>query len=88
MFAEGNYSHDILANTPLDNWRSAPQETKAGGMTGMGIHLLDGFQFLIGPMARVSALSTKRILPFESRRHHAGDACLPQRRDRARSRPR
>ena len=24
MFAEGNYSHDILANTPLDNWRSAP----------------------------------------------------------------
>ena len=66
MFAEGNYSHDILANTPLDNWRSAPQETKAGGMTGMGIHLLDGFSFLIGPMARVSALSTKRILPFES----------------------
>src|SRR6185369_4423829 len=66
MFAEGNYSHDILANTPLDNWRSAPQETKAGGMTGMGMHLLDAFSFLIGRMARVSALSTKRILPFES----------------------
>jgi predicted dehydrogenase len=66
MFAEGNYSHDILADTPLDNWRSAPQETKAGGMTGMGIHLLDAFSFLIGPMARVSALSTRRVLPFES----------------------
>jgi predicted dehydrogenase len=66
MFAEGNYSHDILANTPLDNWRSAPQETKAGGMTGMGIHLLDAYSFLIGPMARVSALSTKRVLPFET----------------------
>jgi predicted dehydrogenase len=66
MFVEGNYSHDILANTPLDNWRSAPQETKAGGMTGMGIHLLDAFSFLVGPMARVSALSTRRILPFES----------------------
>jgi predicted dehydrogenase len=66
MFAEGNYSHDILANTPLDNWRSAPQETKAGGMTGMGIHLLDAFSFLIGPMARVSALSTRRVLPFAS----------------------
>jgi len=64
MFAEGNYSHDILANTPLDNWRSAPQETRAGGMTGMGIHLLDAFSFLVGPVARVSALSTKRILPF------------------------
>jgi predicted dehydrogenase len=66
MFAEGNYSHDILANTPLDNWRSAPQETKAGGMTGMGIHLLDAFSFLVGPMARVSALSTRRTLPFAS----------------------
>ena len=66
MFAEGSYSHDILANTPLDNWRSAPEETKAGGMTGMGIHLLDGFSFLAGPMTRVSALSTKRILPFAS----------------------
>jgi predicted dehydrogenase len=64
MFAEGNYSHDILANTPLDNWRSAPQETRAGGMTGMGIHLLDAFSFLVGAMARVSALSTRRILPF------------------------
>src|SRR5262245_17309062 len=66
MFAEGNYSHDILANTPLDNWRSAPEETKAGGMTGMGIHLLDAFSFLVGPMQRVSALSTKRALPFPS----------------------
>jgi predicted dehydrogenase len=66
MFAEGNYSHDILADTPLDNWRSAPEETKAGGMTGMGIHLLDAFSFLVGPMARVSALATKRVLPFAS----------------------
>lgn len=64
MFAEGNYSHDILANTPLDNWRSAPEETRAGGMTGMGIHLLDALSFLVGPMEKVSALSTHRVLPF------------------------
>lgn len=66
MFAEGNYSHDILANTPLDNWRSAPQETRAGGMTGMGIHLIDALSFLIGPVEKVSALSTRRALPFAS----------------------
>jgi predicted dehydrogenase len=64
MFAEGNYSHDILADTPLDNWRSAPEETRAGGMTGMGIHLLDALSFLAGPMEKVSALATRRILPF------------------------
>src|SRR3954471_12960036 len=27
MHAEGNYSHDILANTPPENWRSQPEET-------------------------------------------------------------
>jgi predicted dehydrogenase len=64
MLAEGNYSHDWLANQPADNWRSAPQETRSGGMTGMGIHLLDGFSFLIGPMQRLGALSTRRILPL------------------------
>ena len=66
MFAEGNYSHDILADTPLDNWRSAPQETRAGGMTGMGIHLIDSFSFLVGRMTGVSAVSRKRTLPFAS----------------------
>ena len=64
MHAEGNYSHAILANTAPDNWRSLPEETKAGGMTGMGIHLLDAFSFLVGPMARVSALATRRTLPL------------------------
>jgi predicted dehydrogenase len=64
MFAEGNYSHDILASTPLDNWRSAREETRAGGMTGMGIHLLDSLSFLVGPVKKVSALSTHRTLPF------------------------
>ena len=50
-------------------------------MTGMGIHLLDAFSFLIGPMARVSALSTRRVLPFKFG-DARGDACFPQRRDR------
>src|SRR4051812_5655435 len=66
MHAEGNYSHALLPYHPAENWRSAPQETKAGGMTGMGIHLLDCFSFLIGPMQRVSAVSPRRTLPLPS----------------------
>jgi predicted dehydrogenase len=31
-------------------------------MTGMGIHVLDCFSYLIGPMKRLSALSTDRAL--------------------------
>jgi predicted dehydrogenase len=62
MHAEGNYSHDWLANAPADGWRSAPEETRAGGMTGMGIHVLDCFRHLLGPMTRVAALSRHRAL--------------------------
>ena len=64
MHAEGNYSHDWLANVPPEGWRSAPEETRAGGMTGMGIHVLDCFRDLVGPIARVSALSKRRALPL------------------------
>lgn len=62
MHAEGNYSHDWLAATPPEGWRAAPEESRAGGMTGMGIHVIDCFRDLIGPMRRVSALSKSRAL--------------------------
>ena len=62
MHVEGNYSHDWLANMPADSWRVAAEESRAGGMTGMGIHVLDCFRDLVGPMKRISALSKARAL--------------------------
>jgi predicted dehydrogenase len=62
MHVEGNYSHDWLKDLPVDSWRAAPEESRAGGMTGMGIHVLDCFRDLVGPMRRVSALSKRRAL--------------------------
>jgi predicted dehydrogenase len=62
MHVEGNYSHDWLANYPTDSWRMAAEESRAGGMTGMGIHVLDCFRDLVGPMKRISALSKARAL--------------------------
>ncbi len=62
MHVEGNYSHDWLANMPADSWRMAAEESRAGGMTGMGIHVLDCFRDLAGPMKRVAALSKTRVL--------------------------
>ncbi|HET8973372.1 MAG TPA: Gfo/Idh/MocA family oxidoreductase, partial [Pseudolabrys sp.] len=55
MHVEGNYSHDWLASYPVDSWRMAAEESRAGGMTGMGIHVLDCFRDLVGPMKRISA---------------------------------
>jgi predicted dehydrogenase len=62
MHVEGNYSHDWLASYPVDSWRMAAEESRAGGMTGMGIHVLDCFRDLVGPMKRISALSRARVL--------------------------
>ncbi len=62
MHMEGNYSHDWLASYPADSWRMAREESRAGGMTGMGIHVLDCFRDLNGPMKRISALSKARAL--------------------------
>jgi len=62
MHAEGNYSHDWLANYPADSWRMQASESRAGGMTGMGIHVLDCFRDMVGPMKRISALSKARAL--------------------------
>src|SRR6202000_1600656 len=62
MHAEGHYSHDWLPSLPPEGGRAAPQETGAGSMTGMGIHVLDCFRDLVGPMRRVSALSKRRAL--------------------------
>jgi predicted dehydrogenase len=62
MHMEGNYSHDWLADMPTDSWRVQPGESRAGGMTSMGIHVLDCFRDLAGPMKRVAALSKARAL--------------------------
>jgi predicted dehydrogenase len=62
MQVEGNYSHDWLADYPADSWRMQASESRAGGMTGMGIHVLDCFRDMAGPMKRISALSKARAL--------------------------
>ena len=62
MHAEGNYSHDWLANYPADSWRLRAEESRAGGLTGMGVHVLDCFRDLVGSMKRISALSKARAL--------------------------
>jgi len=62
MHAEGNYSHDWLADYPADSWRMQAEESRAGGMTGMGIHVLDCFRDMVGPMKRISAVSKARVL--------------------------
>jgi predicted dehydrogenase len=42
----------------LAAWRTDPAECPGGGMTALGSHEVDTFQYFVGPAARVAAFST------------------------------
>lgn len=52
-------------------WRSAPHESPLGGMTGLGVHMIDTFHYLVGPIRRVSAFSNG-VLDGEPLDHATG----------------
>jgi predicted dehydrogenase len=54
MHVEGHYSNE---NSTLNfaSWRALQTETPGAGMTGTGIHILDAFVNLAGPVADVQA---------------------------------
>ena len=66
MYAEGHFSHNKLANLPLDNWRADPEYAPAAGMTGMGVHLTDLMIWLFGPVDKVFASTANRALKFKT----------------------
>ncbi|MEX2451421.1 MAG: Gfo/Idh/MocA family oxidoreductase [Rhodospirillales bacterium] len=63
MHAEANFSHDILDNIPLGDWRTDPKDAPAAAMTAMGIHMCDAYVHLFGPAEEVCAMTAKRVLP-------------------------
>ncbi len=49
---------------PKESWRISPDETPAGAMTGIGVHLVDGFIDLFGEIVEVYCVSTRRAAPL------------------------
>ena len=59
---EGNFSADIGFNLAPGMWRTDRAETPGGAMTNLGIHHVDTFQYLLGPIARATAFSRRVAL--------------------------
>jgi predicted dehydrogenase len=60
MLMEGHYSNEN-SGMHFSAWRDSPDESPGGGMTGTGIHLLDAFVSVAGPVSEVNArLTTHR----------------------------
>ena len=54
LHLEGNFSNEVAAQM-FSPWRDSPDESPAGGLTGTGIHVLDSFVGMAGPVRRLHA---------------------------------
>ena len=59
LHLEGHFSNEH-SNKVSGGWRLSPGESPGGGMTGAGLHVLDAFIHLAGPVRRVHAQLLER----------------------------
>jgi predicted dehydrogenase len=62
LHVEGNFCGPSVYRFGKDHWRQAPAEGPAGGMTGRGVHVVDAYLYLAGPVRSVHAQSSRRVL--------------------------
>ena len=62
LHAEAHFSVNAVGRYDDDSWRLDRAEAPGGGLTGLGIHLIDAMIALMGPVASVYAQSTGRVL--------------------------
>ena len=66
LHVEGHQSAPGLRIYKEGSWRQAREEQPAGGMTGMGIHLLDGMVSVLGAVKDVNVKSKKILQENDS----------------------
>jgi predicted dehydrogenase len=66
LHIEGHYSNEHSTRV-RGGWRDDPRESPGGGMTGAGLHLIDAFVNLAGPIATVDAKMFSRQPPPDPR---------------------
>jgi predicted dehydrogenase len=66
LHIEGHYSNEHSTRV-RGGWRDDPRESPGGGMTGAGLHLIDAFVNLAGPIATVDAKIFSRQPPPDPR---------------------
>ena len=57
---EGNFSNERALSLTSDNWRWYQSKAPGGPLSQIAIHMFDVFRFLGGPVADISAMSSKK----------------------------
>lgn len=64
IHVEANYSGNVEGRYPPGHWRIDPEEAPAGATTPMGMHMIDTLTWLLGPVARLSAITKRQALSY------------------------
>lgn len=65
LHVEGNFSGSFGLDYDNTVWRASAQEAPGGGLTLMGVHILDAMIAVMGPVASVSATSLRQALKID-----------------------
>ena len=65
LHIETNFSAPSAMNWNEAHWRASRAESPAGGLAGMGVHMIDMFTFIAGPVERVLANARHRVLKVD-----------------------
>ena len=65
IHAEGNYSGNSAFDYPPDYWRAQRSELPGGSLTPMALHIVDTMTWLLGPVARLTAIVKRQALPLD-----------------------
>jgi predicted dehydrogenase len=66
LHIEGNFTNEHSTRVK-GGWRDDPRESPGGGMTGAGLHVIDAFVNLAGPIAKVDARVFAQKVPPDPR---------------------
>lgn len=64
--ADANISRDRVGKIDLSSWRYQSVGMPGGVMLQIGIHYVDVLEYLMGPIKRVSGMSTQLVLPGDN----------------------
>jgi len=65
LHIEGNFSGPFGFDYDATSWRASGEEAPGGGLTLMGVHILDAMIALMGPVTALAATSVRQVLKIE-----------------------
>jgi predicted dehydrogenase len=65
LHVEANFSAPSALNYTPERWRASRVESPAGGLAGLGIHMIDIMVWLLGPIARLVCQARHRALKVD-----------------------